>query len=434
MIGNVGGEASVLIVDDLPENIGVLRGMLAPEGYQLYAAMTGEHAIKIARQYSPDLILLDVSMPGMNGFETCYALRQDSATASIPVVFVTAHSATADVVAGFRAGAVDYIGKPLRREEVCARVRTHIQNSRLLKWQRSQTEEFRAIVNNMSEGLLMFTPEGVVRFVNPAALHLIGQVEEDVTGRSITNLLPPTFAQSLIRYMLDETAGSGEAQRAFFSQKEIEIRRPDGNIFPVDFSLSRIFLREPLFVGVMHDMSTHKASQDELRRMIRNDPLTGISNRRHLDDFVSQEWQRAQRSGKAIGLAMIDVDHFKQYNDELGHLAGDRCLQRIAVEIRKFARRSTDLAARYGGEEFAMVFAEFDTAHSFRVADSLRRAVSSLALPHPASPTSSVVTVSVGMATLVPSAQLSVHDLFAKADAALYEAKRSGRNKTIVVN
>jgi diguanylate cyclase (GGDEF)-like protein len=142
--------------------------------------------------------------------------------------------------------------------------------------------------------------------------------------------------------------------------REVIIRHRNGSSVCMDLTLTPMYLRQPLFIGLLHDITHHKQSEDALQRAAMVDPLTKIANRRHFDSFLEKEWQRAMRSGQPLSLVVLDVDHFKLYNDTLGHPAGDACLQQVAQAIASHALRPTDLAARYGGEEFVLLFAETD--------------------------------------------------------------------------
>lgn len=172
----------------------------------------------------------------------------------------------------------------------------------------------------------------------------------------------------------------------------------------------------------------------ELERLNNVDGLTGLSNRKHLDHYLETEWRRACRTGAALSLLMVDVDHFKLYNDTCGHVAGDEVLRRVAAALRDGCRRPADLPARYGGEEFAVVLPDSVSVDLFPFAETLRRAVNDLKLPHPASTSAEHVTVSMGGATIVPSADKTPEDLLKAADLALYEAKRQGRNRVAITS
>lgn len=169
----------------------------------------------------------------------------------------------------------------------------------------------------------------------------------------------------------------------------------------------------------------------EFARLARLDPLTGLANRRCFDETLSGEWQRAQRHGGELALVVFDVDEFKPYNDHFGHPAGDGCLRRLANAAREVVHRHGDLVARLGGEEFAVVLPQTPVGGAAAVADTLRQAVENLRLPHAPEAGREVVTISAGVASLRPNAELRIEDLIEAADRGLYAAKRAGRNRVL---
>lgn len=420
-------EAAILIVDDAPANLELLRKLMTEQGYQTYVAPSGERALAIAQRAQPDLILLDVMMPDMDGFETCRRLKQNPLTQRIPVIFMSAKTDTEDVVAGFDIGAVDYIGKPLRMAEVCARVRAQLQIRSNSETQEEQAERLRTIVNNMAEGLLIIEADGRIQYTNPACDHYLGYRENELAGRSIGELLSPLVTQEYLDYFAMYAANPETAHN--HGTREVAIRHRNGEAMSMDLTLTPMYLRQPLYIGLLHDITHHKQSEDALQRAAYLDPLTKIANRRHFDSFLEKEWQRAVRNGGTLSLVVLDVDHFKLYNDSLGHPAGDSCLQQVAQAIDAHACRSGDLAARYGGEEFVMLFAETEAETAMVLAEAIRANIENLRLPHPRSPTSNWITVSIGVATIRPHQLDDREALFVAADRALYVAKEGGRNQ-----
>jgi len=172
-------------------------------------------------------------------------------------------------------------------------------------------------------------------------------------------------------------------------------------------------------------------SNEELARLSGLDPLTGLANRRTLDDFLARECARLRRPGQQIAVILCDVDHFKAYNDYYGHLAGDACLKQVADVLSTVVRRVNDVVARYGGEEFVLVLPSTDCAGALGVAEEARARVSALRIPHERSDVAPIVTLSVGVACSAPANPLAPEDLLRRADAALYEAKRAGRNRVM---
>ncbi len=200
------------------------------------------------------------------------------------------------------------------------------------------------------------------------------------------------------------------------------------------------FIAKPISaLSVQLRLSLHlklKQQLDELRVLAGTDALTQLANRRTIDETLNREWTRSRRSGSEISFVLLDVDHFKLYNDEYGHPAGDSCLQEVAETLRGIAQRPADIAGRFGGEEFALILPDTGESGAIHVANALREAIVARGVPHEASPVASVVTVSVGVSTWEPppppsrptASEAQVHDLVRAADQALYLAKERGRN------
>ncbi len=293
--------ARVLVVDDDPSSVHALMEILKVH-YEVSVATDGERVVEISERRRPDLVLLDIMLPGLDGYEVCRRLKSNPATSEIPVIFVTARESIDDQIKGLEAGAVDFITTPVHAPLVLARARTHI------------------------------------------AL---------------------------------------------------------------------------------------KHHADRLRELALTDMLTGVANRRCFEDRLKSEWRRCRRNRSPIALIMIDIDDFKQYNDTYGHQAGDHCLAQVSSAMKRALRRPGDLLSRYGGEEFACLLPETGLGQAMRRAEELGRSVESLGIPHPHSAAGPVVTVSRGVAALVPSAEIQPRELVRAADAMLYAAKRAGRNRTM---
>jgi diguanylate cyclase (GGDEF)-like protein/PAS domain S-box-containing protein len=409
---------AILIVDDAPDNLGMLRTMMLRQGYQTFVATSGDRALDIAQRVKPDLILLDIVMPGIDGLETCRRLKAHPATTRIPVIFMSARGETEDIVAGFDTGAADYIAKPLRLEEVCARVRAQLRLHSSSETQTEQADRLRLIVDSMDQGLLIVERCGRVQYANPACDRYLGYAPAELVGRSLQELLD------------GKESGRGEGADAMrYGTREVRIRHRDGGLRAMDLTMTPMHTADGLFVVLLHDITHHKQSEDALQRAALLDPLTQIANRRHFDEFLRKEWLRAVRNAQPLSLVVLDVDHFKLYNDTLGHAAGDTCLQKVAETLQMHAARPTDLAARYGGEEFVLLFAETPAENAARLAEMIRAAVEALQVPNPRSTTSPWLTVSVGVATIVPTQLDAIDNLFVCADRAMYAAKAGGRNR-----
>lgn len=191
-------------------------------------------------------------------------------------------------------------------------------------------------------------------------------------------------------------------------------------------------------IGFIFDLSKRKAMEDELQRVNKRleelsfqDALTGVANWRLYDQTLAREWGHAMRNGSPLSLIVIDIDMFKEYNDHFGHLRGDESLQRVAEALQKVVTRSTDLIARYGGEEFALLLPDTSRKATLDIAERCRREIFELSIAHPASNVGTVLTISAGVASMVPTEKLDHISLFATADKMLYEAKHRGRNRVV---
>jgi len=289
----------ILIVDDSPINISLLGAELHKD-YELKIATNGEEALKIAYSTPPDLVLLDIEMPGMNGYQVCKQLKENQTTLNIPVIFITAKATIEDEMKGLEMGAVDYIVKPFCIPIVKARVKTHI---------------------------------------------------------------------------------------------------------------------------------TLKIKSDILESLTCIDSLTNIFNRRRFDESLKQEWGKAMRFQETVSIILIDIDFFKKYNDNYGHPAGDDCLAKVAKSLERCLGRSSDFVARYGGEEFVAVLTNTQHAVAKLLAEKMRASIEELAIPHAYSEATDNVSISLGVATTIPTSRLTTIDLIKAADSALYEAKEQGRNQ-----
>ncbi|MBT0670167.1 diguanylate cyclase [Novosphingobium profundi] len=293
---------TILIVDDEIANIEIMNAVLEDD-YEVCFATSGQQALDLAREAPPDLILLDVLMPGLDGFEVCRQLKGDPLLADLPVIFTTGLGDTDHEMRGLSMGAIDYVTKPIQPAILRARVGNHVELKRL---------------------------------------------------------------------------------------------------------------------------------RDQLASMAVTDGLTGLSNRRYLQQSLTRETQRLARDGDWLSVIMLDIDFFKQFNDTYGHPAGDRCIKMIAAALMRAAKRASDLSARYGGEEFACILPGADPRAAELVAQEIRLQVQSLNIPHEGSRVSPIVTVSIGAASArcQPS---RMGDLWIEeADRQLYRSKQSGRDRITV--
>lgn len=291
-----------------------------------------------------------------------------------------------------------------------------------------------AFIDHLAEGILTFDEGGVIEAVNAAAEQVFGYAAEDVVGRSLTALLAEPFAAAQAQSL----HANGVVRVSGFD--ELEGRRKDGTVFPMDLSVSDIEVRgRRVHIGIVRDMTDYKARRQmveaqrattqTLELLVRSDTVTGIANRRHFDEKLENEVRRAARERQPLGLVLCDIDFFKSFNDRYGHLAGDKALRSVAQAIDGCFQRAGELAARYGGEEFGVVIAGADVASAMGLARKVRARIGELSIPHTASPIADHVTVSIGVASVVPGPRFDPRELVEAADRALYRAKGSGRDR-----
>lgn len=319
----------ILIVDDRPQNLLTLEQLLESQGLNIVRAASGQEALRLMLDYDFALVLLDVQMPDMDGFETAELMRGKSRTRHIPIIFVTAnHTERHHVFRGYDAGAVDYLFKPLEPQMLLSKVYVFLEIHRQRLALQAKTRELDAKI------------------------------------------------------------------------AELEILK-----------------------------SELEEKNQELQLLSTLDGLTGIHNRRHFNDILDQEWQRMLREKSPLSLILLDVDHFKRYNDCYGHFDGDRCLRRVAATLNALLKRPADMVARYGGEEFAAIMPGVDRGGAEHMAEIMRLAIVNLGIEHRKSPVHDMVTVSLGVSSIVPAPDYTAASLLQAADRALYQAKLTGRNR-----
>ncbi len=281
------------------------------------------------------------------------------------------------------------------------------------------------VVRHTGEGVLVLDPELRVLSANPGFARITGHDVEGALGKT-----PPVFdddPDALQQVRTRMHAGS-------HWEGTLWARRADGDRFPLDASVDRVLDaqgRVQNVVMVFRDVTEQKLLEDRLRELSATDGLTLLANRRSFDESLERAWHHATRHGEPVSLIMIDIDHFKAYNDLYGHGGGDRCLQQVATAIAAGVRHEGALVARYGGEEFAVILPRTEAQEASEIAEGLRRRVESLGIAHAGSPTGTRVTISVGISTRTPPQTADFVDLMQSADQALYKAKEGGRNGVV---
>ena len=404
--------SQILIVDDSPSNLALLRLILEPEGYHVSIAMTGEQAINITKRISPAVILLDVMMPGIDGFETCKKLKQIDSISDSAIIFISAKAEMEDVLQGFQAGGVDYITKPFKKEEVLARVKSQFELVQLQKDNRELIDRHSLILNAITDGVIEVDQSQSITFVNPAAEAIFGKKAAKMVGQALG---------SLFESPLPEMPKSGH--RTF----EIQLKKIDGGKKYLEVVVT-VTHADPLKMLLMvHDVSHQKAKEHALMVLSQTDALTELPNRRHFEEQMMFEWNRAVRNKSCMAMLMIDIDYFKKYNDTYGHIEGDNCIKQVASILARNSRRANDLAARYGGEEFVILISNSSYDQIKERTEQIMQDIKVMNIEHSLG-LDGRLTVSIGGATVTPTQSLSPIETLKQIDALLYEAKAKGRN------
>ncbi|HSR56500.1 MAG TPA: PleD family two-component system response regulator, partial [Alphaproteobacteria bacterium] len=451
--------ARVLVVDDLPTNVKVLEAKLTAEYFTVITATSGQEAIEAAKNDAPDIILLDVMMPEMDGFETCRRLKADTETAHIPVVMVTALSDIADRVTGLEAGADDFLTKPVNDVTLFARIRSLARIKRAIDEWRMQEETYGQLgVTGQGGGLdLSDHPTGTVLVVDPdeyvgervaTVLEEDGQTVSCVrTADAAMEALPQGYDLVITSLYLEDSDGLRfcsqlraieeyrtmpvllviEPEEVGGLAKGFELGINDYLVRPVDANELKVRVRTQLRQKRYRESLQENYRQSLSLALI--DDLTGLYNHRYLSVHMDTALRRAVANGKPLSVLMLDIDFFKKVNDTHGHAVGDKVLKELASRMTR-SIREFDTAARRGGEEFVVVMPECGIDVAVNVAERLRHLVADQ--PFCADDGQEIpVTVSIGIAARQEGGD-TAEDLLARSDDALYEAKRNGRNRVEV--
>jgi diguanylate cyclase (GGDEF)-like protein/PAS domain S-box-containing protein len=424
MTNEVVTQGRLMVVDDTPANLDLLVSMLESLGYEIGVATTGESALEIIPRLQPDLILLDVMLPGIDGYEACRRLKADPALQDIPVIFITAKTEIRDLKTGFEAGAVDYIRKPIQREEVVARVRTHVYLRSLRERLSQHNQQLSAILSVVMEGTFCVDLDGQISCVNSAALTQLGYEEDELIDQSV-GLLSSTLGGSTAAWvespLYDVCVNGGD-----YCSEKYTFRTKSGNEFPVEFTVSALSDLKGASLGAIvafRDITEKKDSQRRLVSLLSTDQLTGLANwgefRKRLDETLSA----TQVDDKSVLLLLIDIDDFRDINDSMGHDVGDKLLQMVAARFRE-AFSDEVVITRYGGDEFALFAVdEKGASHAEELA---QRTIDLLKEPFHIQDSTIFLSGSIGVA--VNDEHLySAKEMFRAVDLALFRAKERGK-------
>lgn len=424
---------AILLVDDMPSNIRILREAVKDLG-EIFYATNGDAALAIARAQQPDVILLDIEMPGMDGYAVCKDLKVDPLTSHIAIIFVTAHEQEIHELQALRYGGVDFIHKPLNIPITRARVETQLalqRKTRLLQLAQQELldekERLRVVLNSIGDAVIATDKEGKITFVNRIAETLTGWTAAEAIGQTIETIMPLRDGntgyelQNPIRLALKEERTVGMAfDCVLFNRDHVSL--------PVEDSAAPIRNHEGIIAGaiiVFHDVSEARAMAIKMTHLAQHDPLTNLPNRILLRDRTEQALKKAERRHTQVGMLLLDLDNFKTINDTHSHLLGDRLLQEVAQSLSKILR-SSDTLCRQGGDEFIVLLADFD--NSVQVADFAARLLALFNQAWHIDTITLKLSASIGI-SIYPDDSKNMDELYRHADAAMYMAKKQGRNR-----
>ncbi|WIY54396.1 PleD family two-component system response regulator [Devosia sp. YIM 151766] len=450
--------ARVLIVDDIPTNVRLLEARLTAEYYEVVSACSGAEALAICQEREIDIVLLDVMMPEMDGFEVCRRLKADPRTHHVPVLMITALDQPSDRVQGLDAGADDFLTKPVDDTQLMARVKSLVRlksltdelRARALTGQQIAVEDALRAMDSISAS------DGSILIIDSDARHaeriknyLTPEHRVDILTQPADAVFQVTGAQydlALVSMSLDDfdplrvcsqvrtvehTRNLPIILMADPADKPLVVRALDLGIN--DF-IHRPVERNELLARVRTQIRRHRYAL-ELRQSVSNtmalavtDELTGLYNRRYFDRHLNVMLGKALEQERDLALMILDIDYFKAVNDAHGHDVGDRVLREFSARLRRNIR-GVDLACRFGGEEFVVLMPDTDTVQAEAVAERVRQSIAekpfAVGTARPL-----VVTVSVGVSLNEHLAD-TPEGMIKRADVALYRAKREGRNRVI---
>jgi diguanylate cyclase (GGDEF)-like protein/PAS domain S-box-containing protein len=449
-------KARILAIDDVPSNLMTLGAALAKE-FTLQIANSGAMGLALAVETPPDLILLDVMMPNMDGFETFLRLRAHATIRNVPIVFVTAMHDMAAEMDGLALGAADYITKPIRVEIARQRIRNLIERESLrtqveqqrnllqveaderklvVKALHASEEKYRLLVENSHDIIYTLTNDGVLTFVSPAWTLLLGHSAADVVGQNFRQFVHADDL-AVCTKVINEVVRSGNRQ----SGAEYRVRDSGGNWRWHRSNVAIWKDPEGKFIGlegIATDITERHNMEESIRQMAFHDPLTKLPNRRMMMDRLQMSIASCARNGTRGTLIFLDLDKFKPLNDLHGHEAGDQLLLQVAERMRRCVRE-IDTVARFGGDEFVVLLSELSAdpaeskLHAASVAEKLRYGLAepyALLVQRSGEEGITVMhscSASIGIA-MFDGTNAEPNDIIKFADAAMYIAKDHGKN------
>jgi diguanylate cyclase (GGDEF)-like protein/PAS domain S-box-containing protein len=425
---------TILIVDDEIQNRKLLDTLLRPEGYFTRSAASGEEALASIAEYAPDLILLDIMMPGMDGFEVAVILKANPATSNIPIIMVTALDDRSARLAGLNAGAEEFLSKPVDRAELWLRVRNllrlkafgdFLQNHSLILEQEVQArttdlQRFRSAMDATADAIFLVS-RNTMRFVeiNATACTMLGYTRQELFDAT------PAEIGEVSLDALEQTYDNIIAGQDINVLVDTTIRRKDGTYLQVEVhQQAQKSENDWIMVGVARDLTERKESAQRLHQLTHYDVLTGLPNRTLFYEALKNALIQATDSDGQLAVLFVDLDLFKNVNDTLGHTIGDELLSQFSDRLVQCIH-PRDTVGRLGGDEFALILPMQDEPnYPTLVANKIREV-----LREPFEIQDQKVTISASMGITIYPDDATTHDTLIKyADTAMYRAKQAGRD------
>ncbi|WEG10968.1 EAL domain-containing protein [Pullulanibacillus sp. KACC 23026] len=443
---------NILMIDDRPENLLALEAIIDCEDYNIVKAYSGEEGLKYLLKYDFATILLDVQMPGIDGFGTAKIIKAREKTKNVPIIFITANNMDSEhIFTGYAIGAIDYILKPvdpfILKSKVEGFIDIYKMNQRLIKQAESltaKTEELKrtnielskttsqlqiseALSNVISDtsmdSMIIFDKDGVILKVNPAVQKMFQYRDESILGKTINALFKSGDSLAYIKTVL-KAISNLEIMVGDENLKEVTAIRRDGTTFPAEIQIGMRFVQEDCIMAcTIRDITKRKDYEQKITHMAYHDGLTHLPNRRFFNDQLVTKLNQAKHSNQLLAMMYLDIDHFKYVNDSLGHIVGDHLLQKISNRL-KDCLRNGDFLARIGGDEFNILLPDTDREEALEIAERL---VEAFKEPIYIDSYELFITTCIGISIFPYDGEDSL-SLIKNADAALYRAKEQGKN------
>lgn len=470
-------KADILVVSPEINELRLLSNFLSQQDYYVRQSLDGEMTLIAIETQIPDLVFLSFDLPDMKGYELGNIIKNKPKDLQIPLIYLDNFFDIEHQKQAFENGAVDYFSSPYSLEHILEKIKYYLQVSLEKKILKEELQQLRKQLNilqsvqdidnnnscqelnllNMAiaathNGIVITDarlPDNPIVYANLGFEKMTGYQVEEIIGKNLRFLQGDDKEQpglNIIRQALKNERECNATLRNY---------RKDGSLFWNEISISPVRNQEGIvthYIGVQTDITEKKKTEEdhqryqssvkqmnrelyrlnnELHRLVNIDGLTGVANRRCFDEHFEQEWRRCQRENLHLSIILGDIDYFKLYNDTYGHLQGDDCLKAVAQMLERCVHRAGDLVARTGGEEFTIILPNTSLKGAMKVSQMIQKNLQQLKIPHKSSSVNEYVTMSLGVASIIPSPNYLPKKFIETADKGLYLAKEAGRNRAI---